>query len=288
MFMNDPLVTVMMPVFNGLPMIQASIESLLAQTYSNWECIIVDDGSTDGTSDFLDTLTDRRFIVFHFAKNLGRSFARQKALDLARGKYLAMIDADDIYSPLKLERQVFLLETHPEVQLVSSAMCSFGINTHILRKRGTNREIIVDYNGTNVPLHASSMLLLDRAKCFKYNLFLKLGEDADFLSRYLVGCKYFLDPYILYYYSEFDSVTKKKILDSYKGKIVIYTKDLRLRKAFVNLVKFCIQKVRFMFYTTDKILASRGKPLTEYEKLNFRLECLRFINHKYTYEKKIS
>lgn len=281
MFMNNPLVTVMMPVFNGLPMIQASIASLMAQTYLNWECIIVDDGSTDGTSEFLDTLTDNRFIVFHFPENKGRAFARQKALELAKGKYLAMIDADDIYSPRKLERQVFLLETHPEVKLVSSAICSFGKNTHILRKRGATHEAIVDYNGTNIPVHASSMLILERAKLFKYNLSLNLGEDADFLSRYLKGCKIFLDPYILYYYSEFDSVSKKKILDSYRGKIITYIKDFKIKKAFVNLAKYCIQRVRFIFYTTDHILSSRGKPLTEKEKLNFRLECLRFIDNEY-------
>ena len=86
---KGPLVTIMMPVFNGLKLIHASIASLLAQTYSNWECIIVDDGSTDGTSEYLDSLQDIRFRVVHFKENLGRPFARQKALELANGKYLA-------------------------------------------------------------------------------------------------------------------------------------------------------------------------------------------------------
>ena len=70
-------VSIMMPVYNGLPLIKASVESILKQTYTNWECIIVDDGSTDGTSAYLDSLSDSRFVVHHFVKNQGRPVARQ-------------------------------------------------------------------------------------------------------------------------------------------------------------------------------------------------------------------
>ena len=108
--MNNPLVSIMMPVYNGLPYIKASLESLYRQSYSNWECIVVDDGSTDGTTQFLNSLTDKRIRVFRFKKNKGRSAARQKALEEACGKYLAMLDADDIYHPEKLKKQVDILE----------------------------------------------------------------------------------------------------------------------------------------------------------------------------------
>ena len=103
--MMNPLVSIMMPVFNGLPLIKASIESLLSQTYTNWECIIIDDGSNDGTSEYVDQLNDVRFKVFH-QENKGRPIARQRALDNANGKYLGMLDAGDLYHPEKLQRQV--------------------------------------------------------------------------------------------------------------------------------------------------------------------------------------
>lgn len=275
--MESPLVTIMMPVFNGNRLIRASIDSLLAQTYPNWECVIVDDGSTDGTSAYLDSLIDKRFIVHHFPKNMGRPLARQKALELAKGKYLAMLDAEDLYSPQKLERQIKLLTSHPEVSLVCSSMCSFGTTTNILRKRGAVKEEIVEFSGRNVPVHASSMLLLERAKKFQYNASLNLGEDADFLSRYLVGCKYLLDPEILYYYSEFDSVSKTKILSSYKIKALEYTKKMNLKKGITNCLKYFIQSIRFRYISIEKILASRGFALSDREKSRFEKECKSLI-----------
>lgn len=104
------MVSVIMPVYNGMPYIRYSIQSLLMQTYSDWECIIINDGSTDNTRDFLEGLTDTRFVIYHFGRNRGRSNARQKGLDLARGKYIAMLDADDIYHFEKLSRQVEIME----------------------------------------------------------------------------------------------------------------------------------------------------------------------------------
>lgn len=79
-----PLVSIMMPVYNGLPLIKASIESIIQQTYSNWECVIVDDGSNDGTSAYLDSINNERFVVYHLKINSGRAIARQKALTFVK------------------------------------------------------------------------------------------------------------------------------------------------------------------------------------------------------------
>lgn len=278
---NTPLVSVMMPVFNGNRLIRASIDSLLAQTYSNWECVIVDDGSTDGTSVYLDSLTDKRFIIHHFPKNMGRPFARQKALELARGEYLAMLDAEDLYSPQKLERQVNQMRDHPEISLVCASICSFGTKTNLLRKRGPEKEEIVKFSGYNIPVHASSMLLLDRAKHFQYNASLELGEDADFLSRYLIDCKYLKDPEILYYYSEFDSVSKEKILKSYRIKAIEYIRRKEYKKAFINGIKYVIQSVRFKYVSIEEIIASRGSTLSDSEKDRYEKDCKLLIHNNF-------
>lgn len=278
--MREPLVTVMMPVYNGMKLIHASIASLCAQTYTNWECVIVDDGSVDGTTEYLDTLNDRRFIVVHFEKNQGRPFARQKALELANGKYLAMLDAEDIYRKNKLEEQVRIMENHPEIILVSSAICSFGIKTELKRRRGTDRVKIIEYSGENAPIHASSMLITERAKKFRYNYNLNFGEDADFLRRYLKGGSYYLDPNILYYYSEFDSVTKQKILSSYKNRMYYTASKGNLYAATQICIKYLTQYFRFKFISTDEALSSRGKQLSNEEEIDFHLECEPFIKNK--------
>ena len=270
---KEPLVTIMMPVFNGLKLIRASIASLLAQTYSNWECIIVDDGSTDGTSEYLDSLQDIRFRVVHFKENQGRPFARQKALELVNGKYLAMLDADDLYRRNKIELQVKIMENNPNIILVSSAICSFGTNTDLRRRRGAEVVKIVNYHGEKPPVHASSMLITQRAKLFKYNSSLKSGEDADFLERYLKDGTYYLDPNILYYYSEFDSVTKQKILKSYRIRLSDNIKKTNILEVIELSIKYLVQSIRFRFLSIEQILSQRGKKLSEQENIDYLQEC---------------
>ena len=161
--MEKALVSIMMPVYNGEALIEASIESLLRQTYTNWECIIIDDGSNDSTPSIIDALTDKRFVVRH-QPNGGRPIARQHALDLANGEYIAMLDAEDLYHPEKIERQVKILAENPNVMAVTTAMCSFGTKTKDIYVRGVKETITVEYDGSNHPTHAPSLLRASRAK----------------------------------------------------------------------------------------------------------------------------
>ncbi len=268
-----PLVSVMIPVYNGMPLLQYSIKSLLNQTYSRWECIIVDDGSTDGTLDYLKSLTDPRFRVFSFGKNKGRAHARQKALDEARGEFIAMLDADDLYHPEKLERQVSFLVHNPDVSLVSASMCSFGLKCDVTYKRAQD-EGIKKFDG-NVPPHASSMMRSDIAKGFKYNPALRLGEDADFLKKYLTGRQYALQSDILYYYSELDSVTKTKLRKYYTNGMTAGLKEISSGlvakggiRFLLSLGKYIVAKTVYPFIDINKILERRGTPLSLQEKKN--------------------
>lgn len=121
---DKPKVSVIIPTYNRAAFIGAAIESVLNQTFSDFELIVVDDGSTDETeavaSRFLD---DRRFIYLP-QDNRGRSAARNRALACARGAYIAFLDSDDTYLPEKLAQQVAYLENHVDVDMVyTSAVC---------------------------------------------------------------------------------------------------------------------------------------------------------------------
>lgn len=271
--MNTPLVSVMMPVYNGLPLIKASIESLLRQTYANWECIIVNDGSTDGTREYLDALSDKRFRIHHFEKNKGRPYARQQALNMAQGKYLAMLDAGDLYAKNKLELQVTLLEQHPTISLVATGMCSFGTSTSILRYRGSKEQAILPFNGTTFPPHATCMLRTNRAKLFKYDPNMKLGQDKVFLSEYLSSTSYLVIPDMLYFYSEFDSVNKKKIIRTYFLKIKRYLKEKQYYFAFITSLKWLHITIASHFISIENIISKRGRELTQEELRLFNDEC---------------
>ncbi len=90
-----PLVSVMMPCYNSAGTLPLALASLVAQTYENWECILVDDGSTDRPIDIVEQASDKRISFFRLDRNMGRGVAQQAALDYATGDYLCMLDADD-------------------------------------------------------------------------------------------------------------------------------------------------------------------------------------------------
>lgn len=120
-------VSVIMPVFNAAPYLSEAVESILNQTFRNFEFIIINDGSTDGSSDILEHYShiDRRITVYHQG-NKGLIHALNRAYRLAQGPLLARMDADDISFPTRLERQVAFLQNHPEVGVLGSWYESFS------------------------------------------------------------------------------------------------------------------------------------------------------------------
>jgi glycosyltransferase involved in cell wall biosynthesis len=124
---NTDLVTIIIPTFNRAEFIGDAIKSVLTQTYSNIELIVIDDGSTDQTEDIILTFSDDR-LTYIKQRNKGRSNARNHALSLASGRYITFLDSDDLYLPNKIESQVAYLKNHPGVGMVyTSAHC---IDTH--------------------------------------------------------------------------------------------------------------------------------------------------------------
>jgi glycosyltransferase involved in cell wall biosynthesis len=107
------LISVMMPAYNAEQFIQQSIESVLDQSYSHWELIIVDDGSSDKTADIATKFSDPRIKVIH-QSNAGESAARNTALKHMQGEFVAFLDADDIFLPNHLEAAFNYLNAHPE------------------------------------------------------------------------------------------------------------------------------------------------------------------------------
>jgi hypothetical protein len=121
--MTAPTASVVMSVFNGGRFVAESIESILNQTFRDFEFIIIDDGSTDGTADILVRYqkADARLVLHHHS-NQGQVPSLNIGCGLARGRYIARIDADDIALPERLERQVNYLERHPQVALLGSSI----------------------------------------------------------------------------------------------------------------------------------------------------------------------
>ncbi len=119
-----PRVSVVMSVYNGEQYLGEAIESILHQTFSDFELIIVDDGSVDGTWGLLTTCAaqDRRIVLIRSAENMGIPRSTNKGLTRARGKYIARTDADDVSLPERLARQVSFLEEHLDVGVLGGAV----------------------------------------------------------------------------------------------------------------------------------------------------------------------
>ena len=104
--MEEELVSIIMPSYNTGKFIKETINSVIAQTYSNWELIIVDDCSTDNTDEIVKSINDNRIIYLKNETNSGAAISRNKALREAKGRWIAFLDSDDLWKNDKLEKQI--------------------------------------------------------------------------------------------------------------------------------------------------------------------------------------
>ncbi|MDX6513077.1 MAG: hypothetical protein QOE36_2581 [Gaiellaceae bacterium] len=118
--MSDPRVSVVLAVYNGLPHVREAIDSVLAQTFRDFELIVVDDASDDGTPDAVSSYDDPRVRLLRNERNLNQVVSLNRGIAEARGEYIARLDHDDLCAPTRLERQVALLDSRPDVGVVGS------------------------------------------------------------------------------------------------------------------------------------------------------------------------
>jgi len=140
--MHQPLVTVLMPVYNAAKYLKDAINSILEQTYSNFEFIIIDDGSTDESLDIIKSFNDKRIKLFENGNNIKLIATLNKGIDLAQGKYIARMDADDISLPERFEKQINFMENNPNVGLCGTYIRAIGIEKNYdVHFKTTNEEI---------------------------------------------------------------------------------------------------------------------------------------------------
>lgn len=123
--MNSQILSVIVPVHNGSQWLGETLNSLLAQTYPNFEIVLVDDASTDNLADVLAGFCDARLHTVHLKKNVGVSAARNLGVEMAKGRYIAFCDADDLCQPQRFELQLAFLEQHPETGVCGSSFTCF-------------------------------------------------------------------------------------------------------------------------------------------------------------------
>ena len=116
-----PRASIIVSTFNGERHLKEALESLLSQSFSDFELIVVDDGSSDRTAVILESFRDRRLIVLRHDNNLGIAASQNDALNIAKGEYIVLQDHDDASQPGRLESQISFLDSHPHIALVGSS-----------------------------------------------------------------------------------------------------------------------------------------------------------------------
>jgi len=137
-----PKVSVLMSVYNGEDHVLEAVDSVLRQTFTDFEFIIVDDGSTDKSAEIIKSFTDKRIRLVHNENNIGLTRSLNKGLELATGEYIARMDADDISLPHRLKTQTNFMDTHPETGICGSWIKTLGLSSDDVWKYPTDHSTL--------------------------------------------------------------------------------------------------------------------------------------------------
>jgi glycosyltransferase involved in cell wall biosynthesis len=258
--MTAPLVSVVMPVYNGERFVVEAVRSIVAQTFADFELLVVDDGSTDGTPELLaaEQARDPRLVVHRQPSNQGFLAALTTGCTLARGELIARMDADDISLPTRLERQVAFLQANPAVGVVGSAI-------QFVDDRGARGRIKSYPIGGG--LAAWSMLFFNSLVHPSVMLRRAALEAA---GGYPAGCAGGTEDYALFlelsWKSRIANVADVLLLYRVWGGNMTKTRWEAQERDATRLLQEFVQRTFDLTLTADNVLALRGLSRNDYPK----------------------
>lgn len=191
---NDPTVSVVMSVYNGEKHLAEAVQTVLDQSYTDFEFIIVNDGSTDRTREILNSFTDPRLCIIEQA-NLGLATGLNTGINQAKGRYIARQDADDIWRPTKLARQVPIIEVDPVLDVVaclSEVIDEEGEGPLLHITASLDPRVETPFPHPSVLIRLSALLAVDG-----YDARLRYGQDRDLWLRLFNGHNFYVVPEVL-------------------------------------------------------------------------------------------
>jgi glycosyltransferase involved in cell wall biosynthesis len=181
-----PKVTVLMPVYNGEMFLREAVDSILGQSFVDFELLIVNDSSTDKSLSIIRSYHDSRIRLVNNDKNRGLIYSRNKGIDESRGEYIAMLDCDDVAYPRRLARQVLFLENNPEYAMVGSGLeiidgegRSSGFSVPVYKDNEVGPRLIFG----NIFAQSSVMIRRNIITDYRYRKEAPFSEDYDLWIR---------------------------------------------------------------------------------------------------------
>lgn len=236
-----PTISVILPVYNAERFLKEAIDSILQQTFSDFELLLINDGSTDGSEQIIASYTDPRIVYIKNEKNEGLIYSLNKAIDLARGRYIARMDADDVSLPQRFEKQLRYLEEHnvavlgTRVQLIDedgNLLPDWKDDVNNMTASQIREFMLTD----NCIAHPSVMVQTLLFKSYKFQHNQKYSEDYDLWLRMLA-----------------DGLVIEKLREALLLHRILPTSATRFKK--IN-VYYRLAKVKFRFFAAG---IKRGK-----------------------------
>lgn len=215
--MQNPEISVIIPVFNAAPFLQESIESILNQTFSDFELIILNDKSTDESLDIIKKIqsSDNRIIIIDKAQNVGPANLRNEGINVAKGDFIALMDADDIAAPTRFEKQITLLKNNPEIGVCGTGFTFFGSKKNKTIKHSTTHDAIkVSFLHSCNLGNPTVMFKKEVLGDLKFDNDFVPAEDYDLWSRLLAKTNFHNIPESLLNYRQHDTNISKTKIDN--------------------------------------------------------------------------
>ncbi|RKS45139.1 glycosyl transferase family 2 [Gillisia mitskevichiae] len=245
----SPTITVIMPVYNSEHYVREAIESILSQTFTDFQFLIIDDASTDQTISIINSYKDPRINLIEKPKNTGYTKSLNLGLKIAKGKYIARMDSDDISLPKRFEKQISFLEANLEYMLCGTSYSVMGNDETILVPT-SYEEIKLNLLWGNCIAHPTVMLRNEVFKKYhlKYDPNMEPSEDFDLWVQLLPqGKLHNLKEELLLYRMHNSSVSRQRASEQENTAIEVRLKliqnlDLILKPDELNLLKRIFRK----------------------------------------------
>lgn len=206
--MNSPLISVILPTYNRQLLLAEAVESILNQTLSDFELIIINDGSADKTDEWVKSQTDQRIKYISYSENKGVSFARNKGLDAAQGKYIAFADSDDLNEKTRFAEQVAVLEADENLAVCGCDIQFFEDSNLLLKYRAAGHLPFRMKALFGTPFHFPAAMVrrdfLEKEK-IRFRPEVRSADDYYFLMKIVAKGEATVVPKVLYQYRWHDA-----------------------------------------------------------------------------------
>ena len=268
-------VSIGIPFYNPGDFFKASITSILKQTFTDFELILLNDGSSDNSLDIANSFQDSRIKVISDGENKGLPYRLNQLIDLSQGDFIARMDADDVVSLERIEKQVTMLNTMADVDVVATGLCSITNNSEVIGYRLPIKTKRLELSVVNAIFgkadigHATIMARKSWYLRNRYNESAKLMEDYQLWVEAAINkdlkVAFIKEP--LYFYREESSVTPKKAIKAYFNfyKLIVsqYFSYLSLvnkvKITVLTFIKICITGLASLLGASGKLLSLRNK-----------------------------